>query len=259
MHKTSKGLQTMWTVFFLVSFFILPAFGQADHPGGWDAPEPESMEEIRPSAGKERPGRLSFELHGLFSLPVSGDAGAGTDAPGYADAFGAGGGANLKVGLALAPALALRLDLGSIIYPGKRFDSLGTENLFSDMKTAHLLVGVDLYFPFNLPKKKWFEFEKEVSFTGFAPHISLRGGVQYMDHLRWIEPRPKWSYWESSVGGMLALWLGIDYRSSSAFGFSAGLEFLYSGASPTADRSGGRASADDMLAFGLTAGVTIRF
>jgi len=258
MCKTTKGFRKILTVFILSFLFALPALGQVGQQDDWGTADTESLEEGQ-SEERGHSSRLSFELHGLLSLPLLGDAGSGTGAPTYADAFGVGSGGNLKVSLALVPALAIRLDMGSVVYPGKRFDSMGTENLFSDMKTAHILLGIDLYLPFGLASDEWFGSEKTVSFTGFALHLSLQGGIQYVDHIRWIEPLPSWSYWDSSIGGMLAFDLGFDYRLSSAFGFSVDLECLYSGPSPMADHSGTRASAEGMLAFGVTAGISLRF
>ncbi|MHC5037813.1 MAG: hypothetical protein ACYTHM_10900 [Planctomycetota bacterium] len=237
-----------------------PGVEKGEPPAPEEAPSP-----AKPTTPPKKPAEksmwknLSVELHGLFSIPVSGDAGAGQAAPSYAEAFGAGFGDHVKIGFALTPILGLRLDLGGMMYPGKEFDALGTTNRFSRMVGAHLLLGVDLYYPLEVDRKKWFQFEDVESFTGFAFHFAFRFGLQYVDHIRWVEPEPAWSYWDSSVGGLLAIWMGADYRLKNKIGFFAGLECLYADPSPTADRSGARASADGMFAVGMTLGIGYYF
>jgi hypothetical protein len=253
-------IETTGMIFLLaLASFLAPPAG-AEEEGEFFGEVPGETEErdrgsTRPSVGR----LLSVDLLGAVSLPLSGDAGAGTDAPAYADAFGPGWGGTLRIGLHVVQAVALRLDLGTVTYPGRSFDAAGTDNLFSDMNTAHALVGLDFYFPFSLPVKKWFAPEEGKPFTGLAGHVALRGGVQYVDHVRWLEPVPAWSFWESSIGGMASLWAGLDFRAKGGVGVSVGLDVVYAGPSPEADRSAARASADGLLALGFSGGLHFHF
>jgi hypothetical protein len=255
---------TIWTVV-LTGLLALglamapPAEAEDDFFGEIPGEPGEAEETDLGSARTSVTDHISVDLLGAVSLPLSGDAGAGTSSPAYADAFGTGWGGTLRIGLHVAHAVALRLDLGAVTYPGQDFKAGDTDNLLSDMNTAHVLVGLDFYFPFSLPAKEWFRSEEGEPFTGLAGHLALRGGVQYVDHVRWLEPLPVWSFWESSIGGIMALWAGIDFRAKGGVGFSAGVDVVYAGPSPEADRSAARASADGMLALGISAGVHIHF
>ncbi|MHC4601459.1 MAG: hypothetical protein ACYS47_20880 [Planctomycetota bacterium] len=260
-----------WILPFLVSMFLaLPStdvfaeqmgwfdeFGEAEDEFTAEPPEaPGDFQERTPAAPRSR---VALSLEGLFALALSGNAGSGRAAPAYADAFGIGGGGNVKLGITLSPALALRFDGGGFVLPATRFDALGTENLFSDLRAGHLLAGLDLHIPFASKPSRWFRAGPPHGFTGAAARLSARGGVQYVDGVEWLEPDPTWSFWEPTVRGIAAFGAGLEYRSTSTFGFTLGLDVFYSGPSTSADRSGARAEAGGMLALCATVGGTIRF
>ncbi|MHC4777477.1 MAG: hypothetical protein ACYTFG_02740 [Planctomycetota bacterium] len=220
----------------------------------------------RPSKPSEGDGKrssftekLSFDLLGLLSAPIAGMCGSGNEAPSYAEAFGVGWGTNLRAGYHLTSALAIRLDIGAIVYPGKGFDSLGIRNRLTDLTTAHFLAGLDLYFPLDSKGEDWFERGSFRRFQGLAPHVAVRLGLQYSDHVRWVEPKPVWTYWNSSVGFMFSLFFGADYRWGKNLGVTGGFELLFEDGAPASNRTGERGSAGLMFAAGLTGGVTLRF
>jgi hypothetical protein len=202
---------------------------------------------------------ITVDLRGLASFPAAGDAGAGVEAPAFADAFGTGYGGEVKIGFAFALAFGLRADLGGVTYPAKRFTAGGTDNLFSDMNTAHAVLSVELTLPLNVETKAWFKFGGDKTWKGPAVSLSVGGGARYVDHLRWVEPAPTWSFWDASVGGMFVARLGFRYRFTNTFGLVLEGEARLSEPPPQADRSGPRASAGGLWAISVGAGMTFVF
>jgi len=199
------------------------------------------------------------ELQGFVSVPSAGDAGSGNGAPGYADAFGAGTGVNLRIGLTRSPASAWRLDLGTVSYPGKEFDSLGTVNRFSDLSALYFMIGFDYFFFLGNKETAWFDSRTANPFEGLALRLAIRGGVMFNEEVTWTRPRPDWAYWESSTAVLFSVWAGADYRFRFGLGILLGVEATYAGPPGTAEPSGTRASASGMLATAVTLGVGYHF
>ncbi|MHC5036683.1 MAG: hypothetical protein ACYTHM_05160 [Planctomycetota bacterium] len=222
-------------------------------------PDPEEGDLAPRARPKGKPAGISLELEAMLAIPVSGMAGAGNDAPSYAEAFGVGGGANVKGAFSISRMVAARLDLGGMVLPGRNFDSLGTDNLFSDLQILHFLLGADLFLPIHTGKDRWFRFGEGDTFTGFAARLSVHGGGQYVGGVKWIEPKPSLSYWEPSLRMAGGFSVAGEYRHASSVGFSIGFTTLYSGSSISADSSGERAEAGGMLALCLFLGGSVRF
>jgi hypothetical protein len=202
---------------------------------------------------------FTVESRGGFSLPVAGDAGGGWGAPTYADAFGPGFEGNVKIGYAVTPALGLRLDLGAVSYPASRFETWGTDNLFTDLNTAYALVSIDLTLRLTGDPRRWFDLDAPKGWTGPALGFSLGVGARYVDYVRWIRPQPTWNYWDSSVAEVFVARLAFRHRFTRILGLTVEADLRLAKGPPAATPSFAVADADPLLTFSLGAGLTVVF
>jgi hypothetical protein len=245
--------KALWPALLLLGLFLPPAqaqeFGEEETPDVYREKAAEEWQGVREKGFLDR---FSFSIEGILALPVLGDAGSGNDAPSWADAFSIGGGGRLKIGITLCPALELQIDAGEVIFQPREFTSLGTDNLLTEFKTAHILAGLGLFIHFSEGRAKPFAFSETSPFPGLALTLSVRGGLQYSDHLFWTEPKPRWSYWKPTLTAMGAASLGLVYRLNAGVAILLCFEALCLSPPDPTDHAGTRASADSLITAGAS-------
>ncbi|MHC4598702.1 MAG: hypothetical protein ACYS47_06830 [Planctomycetota bacterium] len=182
-----------------------------------EGPPPEE-EEIRSPELRGKGKKLSISLWALGDIPMSGDAGAGTGAPGWADAYGLGIGGGGTFALRLLPCLDVRLGGYYQSFPSKTFKAAGDiDNELSSFTLFGAALGARFFILTDRPTNQWFG-QSLRPFLGAAFFVGFDFGIGFSSAVTWEEPAPAWDYWD---GGMLIiqeLVLGAEYRFAENVG-----------------------------------------
>ncbi|MCU0722975.1 MAG: hypothetical protein MUC63_05075, partial [Planctomycetes bacterium] len=201
------------------------------HPGEEDGDEEED------DGFERKPGkaaRMSLTAWFLGAIPLSGEAGSGDQAPGWADAYGFGFGGGAALGYRLLPCLGAQFFLYYQSLPARPFTSLGIDNELSDFKFVGLGIGPRFYVLLDRSVDMWFG-PADKPFKGLAFLIGYDFGIGFSSPVAWEAPAPAWDYWEGGVILVQEAVVGLEYRLASAFGV-----FLEAGLATT---SGPKASS----------------
>ncbi|MHC5037983.1 MAG: hypothetical protein ACYTHM_11770 [Planctomycetota bacterium] len=233
-------------------------------PGGWgeapgeDVPLPPTEQPSRPSGPRKAAG-ITILAWFLGATPIAGEAGAGTEAPSWADAYGFGFGGGAGGEYRVAPAVGLRLSVDYQSHSGSTFNALGEDNQLSTFSFFGVAFGARFYFLIDRPVDNWFAASKK-PIQGFAPFLGFDFGIGFNSAVSWDTPSPEWDYWD---GGMIIITEflgGVEYRFSQSFG--AFLELGFPTTSAPAAASGSASplnEAGSLTAFRFQIGVLVGF
>jgi len=209
---------------------------------GEEEPGPGELER-RPALPPEEEGgspelkgkgtRASLSVWFLGALPLSGEAGSGDGAPGWADAFGFGFGGGAALELRLLPCFGARLSVYYESLPASSFQAFGVDNLLTDFSFVGLSLGPRIYFLLDRPPDLWFG-PSDRPYTGLAPFLGYDFGIGFSSAVSWEEPAPPWDYWKSGIILVQEFVLGAEYRLSGAFGAFLELGLATSSGPPAA-------------------------
>lgn len=190
-------------------------------------PEPEPWKETRPepvaTPGGGAPSgpaaRLSLSVYGLGAMPMSGDAGAGMEAPAWSDAYGTGMGVGAAGEFRALPALGLRIGLYYQSLTAQEFSAMGAQNQLSDFTYIGFSLGGRFYFLLDRPSDRWFGAFDQV-FKGAALFLGFDFGVGMASAVTWDLPAPSWEYWEAGMILVPEFVAGFEYRFSPSVGLT---------------------------------------
>ncbi len=240
----------------------------------------EWMEESAPRGGiitrreeepLETPGRasklkaVSFSLSLSAKFPVGGYAGAGENAPGYAESFGLGLGPELSGGYRILPCLEGRVGLGFSRFPAKDFDLAGTSNRLSDFYVGWFVLHPRFVFLIDRKVESWFSMKSTGKpYVGFFPYAGLDFSIftTVTGRVKWTEPAPESRYWGQGVTFLFGVAGGAEYRFTESFGLFAELGLTIFGPPNAADHSNvdpAMTEAGSLTALGVSLGAVYAF
>ncbi|MHC4779527.1 MAG: hypothetical protein ACYTFG_13220 [Planctomycetota bacterium] len=205
--------------------------------GGWDdSPPPDEgpPPEVERSELRGKGKKLSLSLWILGAMPIGGEAGSGTDAPGWTDAYGLGFGGGGMFGLRLVPCLDVRLGAYYQSLPSKGFDAVGVENELSSFSMFGVGLGFRFYILMDRPVGQWFG-KSSKPYLGPAFFLGFDFGVGFSSAVTWDTPSPSWDYWDAGTLLVQELVLGVDYRFAESIGALLELGFPTSSGPSGAD------------------------
>ncbi len=143
------------------------------------------------SAG-ESPFSVSFA--GQYISFIDGDAGSGSGAPEYSDAFDDGGGILVEAAYRITPQIGLLAGVSYEYYSGDKHDDIS----FDDLNVTTLYVGGKYYF---IVKK-----------NGWNPYLRADIGATYSSSVDISYLGADSDYWDSSWAFMCDAGIGVEYR-----------------------------------------------
>jgi len=160
---------------------------------------------LLPSSGSAKDDDFSFHLRGQISPFISGEAGSGSGAPDYRDAFDTGIGGGVEFSWRFCNRFSLLGGVGYENYNGKTHQDIS----FDDLKVIPLYLGGKSHI---LPKdSRW------------NPYLKVDLGAAHLSSLDISYESLKGRYWDSSWVFLVEAGGGLEYR----FGrWGIGLEVL---------------------------------
>ena len=189
------------------------------------------------SAG-ESPFSLSFA--GQYTQFIDGDAGSGSGAPEYDDAFSDGGGLSIEAAYRIAPQIGLLGGVSYDYYSGSSHDGIS----FDDLNIVTLYVGGKYYF---MAQTK-----------GWNPYLRADIGITYFDSVDISYMGADSEYWDSSWELMCDAGAGVEYRFDN-LGIFFEVKARYMGEPSTAAALKEYAGADSSWTVPIVFGVEYHF
>ena len=149
---------------------------------------------LLPSSGSAEDGDFSFHAWGQISPFISGEAGEGSGAPAYNDAFDTGIGGGVEPSWRLHDRLSLLAGIGYEHHEGRTYEGIS----FDDLNIVPIYLGGKFHF---IPKK-----------SRWNPYLKLDLGAAHLSSVDISYQSLSGRYWNASWVFLFDIGGGLEYR-----------------------------------------------